>query len=138
MKTVMLALIVGLVIGAISGIFATMSICLLAPFVIVGSILAFILSIFIPPLREYGLAFVFFSGGWIMRVHPENLRQDLKNLMINTETRDFMVGEAEQLYQVIEEVGGPLSTDGGYLGDDIYGSMPQLGWERLIKLFFRT
>jgi glycine cleavage system H lipoate-binding protein len=79
-----------------------------------------------------------FSGGWIMRVHPENLRQDLKNLMINTETRDFMVGEAERLYQVIEEVGGPLSTDGGYLGNDIYGSMPQLGWERLIKLFFRT
>ncbi len=79
-----------------------------------------------------------FSGGWVMRVHAENLRQDLKNLMIDTETRDFLIEEADRLYQVIEEVEGPLGTDGGYLYDDVYGSMPQLGWERLTKLFFRT
>jgi hypothetical protein len=55
--------------------------------------------------------------------------------MINKETRDFMGDQVEHLYQVIEDVTGPLAVDGGYLGHDIYGNMPQLGWERLTKLF---
>lgn len=93
-----------------------------------------------PSLREQGsLANKDpFSGGWIMRVFARDLRQDLRNLMINNETRKFMGDEVGRLYDVIEEVGGPLATDGGYLGPDIYGSMPQLGWERLAGLFLRT
>lgn len=79
-----------------------------------------------------------FTSGWIMRVHTNNLREDLRHLTINTESEDFMDKEVERLYQVIEEVGGPMSTDGGSLGNDIYGGMPQLGWERLAHLFLRT
>lgn len=79
-----------------------------------------------------------YSEGWVMRVHPGNLRKDLKNLMINQETVGFLGGEVEQLYQVIEESAGFLAADGGDLGKDIYGNMPQLGWERLAKLFLRT
>ena len=70
-----------------------------------------------------------------MRVHTNNLREDLRNLMINAESEDFMDHEVGRLYQVIEEVGGPMSTDGGSLGNDIYGDMPQLGWDRLTDLF---
>ena len=76
-----------------------------------------------------------YSEGWVMNVHAKNLRQDLKTLMINTETRHFMDGQVERLYQEIEEIAGPLSADGGHLGHDIYGSMPELGWERLTKIF---
>ena len=79
-----------------------------------------------------------FSGGWIMRVHAKNLRENLKNLMINNETSGFMEGQVERLHHVIEEVQGPLSTDGGNLSHDIYGSLPSLGWERLTRLFLRT
>jgi glycine cleavage system H lipoate-binding protein len=79
-----------------------------------------------------------FSDGWIMRVHSKDLREDLKNLMINTETSEFMERQVEQLHQVIEEVQGPLSTDGGHLTHDIYGSLPSLGWERLTRLFLGT
>ena len=37
-----------------------------------------------------------------------------------------------------QEQAGPLATDGGFLSDDIYGKLPQLGWEKLTKLFLHT
>lgn len=79
-----------------------------------------------------------FSEGWVMSVHVTDLRKDLKDLMIGTETEDFIGGQAERLYQVIEEVAGPLTADGGHLGNDIYGNMPQLGWDRLTSLFISS
>lgn len=79
-----------------------------------------------------------FSEGWIMRIHSKNLRQDLKNLMLNTETLDFLGKEIEGLYQMIEDNAGPLAADGGFLGKDIYGCVPQIGWRRLAKRFLRT
>jgi len=76
--------------------------------------------------------------GWIMTVHSPDLRKDLKKLSINEETREFMGKEVNRLFEVIEQVEGPLSTDGGTLGNDIFGIMPKLGWERLCQLFLRT
>jgi glycine cleavage system H lipoate-binding protein len=79
-----------------------------------------------------------FSEGWIMRIHTRNLRQDLRNLMLNTETEDFIGKEIDGLYRLIEEKGGSLAADGGFLGNDIYGCMPQIGWRRLTRRFLRT
>ncbi|MBW1704355.1 MAG: glycine cleavage system protein H [Deltaproteobacteria bacterium] len=79
-----------------------------------------------------------YERGWVMSVHATDIRRDLKNLMINSETEDFMENQVDSLYQLIEEVAGPLSADGGDLGNDIYGNMPQLGWERLTGLFLKT
>jgi hypothetical protein len=39
---------------------------------------------------------------------------------------------------VIEEKAGPLATDGGHLGSDIFGHLPQLGWETLTSDFLHT
>jgi glycine cleavage system H lipoate-binding protein len=79
-----------------------------------------------------------YSEGWVMSVYSESLREDLKNLMINMETRDFMERQVERLHQVIEDVAGPLAADGGFLGDDIYGNMPQLEWGMLTRIFLKT
>ena len=80
-----------------------------------------------------------FSEGWVLRVHPSNLRQDLKNLMINEESGNFTGGEVQRLYQIIEDIAGPLAAaDGGHLRDNIYGNMPQLGWGRLTRIFLHT
>jgi hypothetical protein len=57
--------------------------------------------------------------------------------MISGETKDFLEQEVSRLYQVIEQT-VPLATDGGHLGDDIYGKMPQIGWGKLTKLFLHT
>lgn len=79
-----------------------------------------------------------YSEGWVLRVHSKNLRQDLKNLMIGRETEDFYIDEVDRLYSVIEKEAGPLTADGGQLGRDIYSSIPQVGWERLVNLFLHT
>lgn len=79
-----------------------------------------------------------YTDGWLIRLHSENLRNELKELYMGSETKEFMEKEVRLLYDVIEESGGLLNTDGGYLGEDIYGKMPQLGWERLTGLFLRT
>jgi glycine cleavage system H lipoate-binding protein len=79
-----------------------------------------------------------YASGWMIRVHASDLRGDLKRLMIGAETVDFLKGEVDQLYQVIEEETGPLAADGGYLADDIFGHLPQLDWDRLTGLFLRT
>ena len=78
-----------------------------------------------------------YTDGWILRAHSKNLRKDLQNLMIGSETRDFFKEEIDRLYRVIEDV-SPLAADGGHLGDDIYGKMAQVGWRRLVKLFLHT
>ena len=78
-----------------------------------------------------------YSEGWVLRIHSNNLRHDLKNLMISSETEDFLKEEVGRLYQVIEDT-VPMVADGGNLKDDIYGKMPEIGWKRLTKLFLHT
>ncbi|MCF8104653.1 MAG: glycine cleavage system protein H [Desulfohalobiaceae bacterium] len=79
-----------------------------------------------------------YSQGWVMLLYTKNLRQDLKNLMLGTETREFLSREVDRLYAVIEEYCGPLAADGGDLGGDIAGNLPDSAWNRLTSHFLRT
>ena len=79
-----------------------------------------------------------YTQGWVMRLHSQNLRQDIKNLMIGEQASQYLDGEIDRLYEVIEEEAGPLAADGGYLGDDIYGNLPQTSWQKLTRQFLRT
>jgi hypothetical protein len=58
--------------------------------------------------------------------------------MIGDQASEYLDGEIARLYEVIEEEVGPLAADGGYLGDDIYGNLPQTSWDKLTKLFLHT
>lgn len=75
-----------------------------------------------------------YSDGWVMRIHTADLRRDLGALMIGDETTQFIGTAVDRLYDIIEQT-SPLATDGGQLGDDIYGSLPDLDWNRLVKSF---
>ncbi len=79
-----------------------------------------------------------YSEGWVMTVHPTDLRADLGRLMIHRETEAFMEAEVKELYEWIEDVAGPLAADGGFLRQDIFGNLPALGWERLTRRFLRS
>jgi len=79
-----------------------------------------------------------YTEGWVLQVHANNLRDDIKNLMIKNETRDFLSEEIDRLYEVIEETAGPLAADGGQLGNDVFGNLPSIGWERLSRLFLHS
>lgn len=79
-----------------------------------------------------------YADGWVVRAHSQDLRRDMKKLMIGDESTTFLRSEVEHLTAVIEETAGPLAADGGVLGDDLYGKLPQLGWDRLTKKFLRS
>ena len=93
-----------------------------------------------PAIREQGIIADQdpYTQGWVMRLHCENLRSDLKKLMIGEQASEYLDDEIGRLYQVIEEEVGPLAADGGYLGNDIYGNLPGVSWNKLTRLFLRT
>lgn len=39
------------------------------------------------------------------------------------------------LEAMIEEITGPLATDGGVLKPDVFAGLPALGWDRLTRTF---
>jgi hypothetical protein len=79
-----------------------------------------------------------YAEGWVLTLHPQNLRKEIKTLMIARETEEFLEQEVDHLHHLIEEVSAPLAADGGSIGKDIFGVMPQLGWERLTRSFLRS
>jgi glycine cleavage system H lipoate-binding protein len=79
-----------------------------------------------------------YAEGWVLRVHATNLRHDLRGLMFGEEAGRFIDREVERIHELIEATTGPLAADGGHLGNDIFGNLPQLGWENLTRNFLRT
>lgn len=79
-----------------------------------------------------------YTDGWVLRLHADSLREELKTLMIGSDTAAFYDQEVNRLYHEIEQGVGPMATDGGSLGDDISGNLPQMDWQRVMRLFFRT
>ncbi len=79
-----------------------------------------------------------YSKGWVMRVHSKSLRKDIKKLTISGETKEALGRNVERLYDVIEETSGPLAADGGFLGNDIFGNVPGINWDRLTRIFLHN
>jgi glycine cleavage system H lipoate-binding protein len=79
-----------------------------------------------------------YEEGWLFMVHTPDIKGSIKHLMTDVESLKWMNGELNTLESMIDDVAGPLAADGGYLGEDIYGSLPDLGWSNLTKTFLRT
>ena len=79
-----------------------------------------------------------YSEGWLFMVRTPDIKGTLKKLMVDQDSLTWMNGEVKNLETMIEEVAGPLAADGGYLADDIYGNLPDLGWDNLTKKFLKT
>ena len=79
-----------------------------------------------------------YAEGWVIVLHPENLRKEIKGLMIAEQSAQFLEQEVHRLHHFVEEAAGPLAADGGCLGRDVFGAVPNLGWERLTRSFLRT
>ncbi len=79
-----------------------------------------------------------YGEGWLFIVRNPDIKGTVKKLMTDTNSLDWMNGEVNILENMIEEVAGPLVADGGYLQEDIYGNLPDLGWKALTKTFLKT
>jgi len=79
-----------------------------------------------------------FGTGWAVTVQTNNLRQELRGLLIGGQSAEYIEQETGRLFDSIENSAGPLAADGGRISDNIFGKMPQLGWRRLVRQFLRT
>lgn len=79
-----------------------------------------------------------YSDGWLFMVRTPDVKGTIKRLMADADSLDWMNTEVRKLEDMIEETAGPLAADGGYLQEDIYGNLPDLGWENLTGTFLKT
>jgi glycine cleavage system H lipoate-binding protein len=79
-----------------------------------------------------------YGDGWLFMVRTPDVKGTMKKLMVDQDSLSWINTEVNQLETMIEEVAGPLAADGGYLADDIYGNLPDLGWKNLTQKFLRT
>ncbi len=79
-----------------------------------------------------------YSDGWLFIVRTPDIKKTVKTLMTNSSSLEWMNHEVSGLENMIEEVAGPMATDGGLLTTDIYGNLPDLGWDNLTKRFLRS
>ncbi|MCG8683955.1 MAG: glycine cleavage system protein H [Desulfobacterales bacterium] len=79
-----------------------------------------------------------YTDGWLFTVHNNDLKGAVKPLMDDEKSPVWLDSEVTGLEQMIEDVAGPLSTDGGTLTRDVYGNLPGLGWDNLVNRFLGT
>jgi glycine cleavage system H lipoate-binding protein len=80
-----------------------------------------------------------YDEGWLMVIEPVKLLSGLRNLFFEEESRAWLEDEASSLTAMVsEETGMRLAATGGRALPDIYGRLPELGWDRLKRAFLRT
>ncbi|UCE52160.1 MAG: glycine cleavage system protein H [Desulfobacterales bacterium] len=79
-----------------------------------------------------------YSGGWLFMIRTPDIKGTMNKLMTDQNSLAWMNQEVTHLESMIEDIAGPLAADGGYLADDIYGNLPDLGWDNLTKRFLKT
>lgn len=77
-----------------------------------------------------------YAEGWLMVLQPTNLRKNLKNLLFGTESLAWMDDEAARLTALLsDETDYQMAATGGEAIHDIFGMVPNVGWDRLVKTF---
>lgn len=79
-----------------------------------------------------------YQDGWLFTIHNSDVKGVTKQLMALEESERWLHKEIDTLEGMIEEVAGPLAADGGLLQRDVYGNLPDLGWNNLTQTFLGT
>jgi len=79
-----------------------------------------------------------YAGGWLFMVRTPDVKATMSKLMTDQNSLAWMNTEVGHLENMIEDVAGPLAADGGFLASDVYGNLPDIGWNNLTKTFLKT
>jgi len=79
-----------------------------------------------------------YRDGWLFSVRTPDIKGTMKKLMTDADSLNWINAEVGILENMIEDVAGPLSADGGLLASDIFGNIPDLGWDSITKTFLKT
>lgn len=78
-----------------------------------------------------------------MVVQPASLRNNLKNLFFGSESLAWVDDEYFRLQKLMgetygEEIQYRMAATGGEALTDIYGEVPEIGWDRLVSEFLHS
>ena len=79
-----------------------------------------------------------YGEGWLCLLDPANLRFNLKGLYFGKESLQWIDKENQSLLKILGSKYERLAATGGGLIDDIFGEIPEISWDRLVRTFFRT
>jgi len=79
-----------------------------------------------------------YGEGWLFKVRPANLRQNLEKLFFGEANATWIDQESHRLLFIMEGTVGATLPSGGEVVDDVYGQFPNVGWRRLVKEFLLT
>ncbi|MCP4107846.1 MAG: glycine cleavage system protein H [Desulfobacteraceae bacterium] len=79
-----------------------------------------------------------YGDGWLFMVRTNDIKGTMKKLITDTASLDWINTEVATLENMVENVAGPMATDGGHFQADIYGNLPDLGWKNLTNTFLKT
>jgi len=79
-----------------------------------------------------------YGAGWLFKVNPINLRQNLEKLFFGEANAPWIDQESHRLLYIMDSTVGVTHPSGGEVIDDVYGQFPNVGWRRLVKEFLLT
>ncbi|MFO7752932.1 MAG: glycine cleavage system protein H [Desulfobacteraceae bacterium] len=80
-----------------------------------------------------------YGTGWLILVEPTRLKKSLKNLLFDMESLAWMEDESSRLASLVQsESGHRLAATGGRAVNDIAGNIPEIGWNKLVRMFLLT
>lgn len=77
-------------------------------------------------------------AGWLLIVEPDMPKRNLKGLYYGRESIQWMERESQRLLELMGPEYRDLAATGAKPVADIYGSVPGIGWEVLVREFLRT
>ena len=79
-----------------------------------------------------------YHDGWLFMLDPANIKPDLEGLYSGKECFQWLEKESQNLHELLGPSYQQLAATGGEPIDDIFGQIPEISWDRLVRTFFRT
>ncbi|MFC1816118.1 glycine cleavage system protein H [Thermodesulfobacteriota bacterium] len=79
-----------------------------------------------------------YQSGWLFILEPDLPKRNLKRLYFEKECFRWIEQESKKLMGLIGPEYEQLAATGGEVINDIYGNIPDLGWDRLVDTFLHT
>ncbi|MBW2491203.1 MAG: glycine cleavage system protein H [Deltaproteobacteria bacterium] len=76
-----------------------------------------------------------YNEGWLFILEPDKPKKNLKELYFGSNSVEWMEEESKKLLELIGPEYKRLAAIGGEPIDDVYGSIPELGWNLLVETF---
>ncbi|HMA66833.1 MAG TPA: glycine cleavage system protein H [Desulfosalsimonadaceae bacterium] len=79
-----------------------------------------------------------YRNGWLFIVEPDMPKKNLRHLLFGKQCDAWIEEEQQHLLEIIDPKYKNLAATGGQPVDDVFGNVPDIGWERIVSEFLRT